>query len=169
VPEVSEGRITIGVDRAPVWPAGVVGAITHAEGFAAAAVARAADAAGIGLDSEGLLSASAQDAVYSLAVTRDEMEALAGARLGETTLLTVVFSAKESLFKCLYPIVGHYFDFHDAAIVDVNEGDRTFLAELRTELGGLAPGTRVGGRFAVVESLVHTGITLPHARRGGGS
>jgi enterobactin synthetase component D len=160
-PELSEGSVAIGVDRAPVWPMDVVGAITHAEGFAAAAVARAADAAGIGLDSERVLSAAAMDAVSAQAATRQEMLALAGARLGEAVLLTVVFSAKESLFKCLYRLVGRYFDFHDAAIVDVSEGDGTFVAELRTELGGFASGTRLGGRFAVVDGLVHTGITLP--------
>lgn len=169
VPELSGGSIGVGADRAPVWPAGVVGAITHAEGFAAAAVARATDAAGVGLDSERVLSASALDAVSTQAATREEMVALAGARLGEAVLLTVVFSAKESLFKCLYRLVGRYFDFHDAAIVDLSERDGTFVAELRTELGGLAPGTQLGGRFAVVEGLVHTGITLPLSHPGGGT
>src|SRR5277367_2552834 len=42
--KLADGRaddaIPIGPDRAPVWPAGIVGAITHAHGFAAAAVAR---------------------------------------------------------------------------------------------------------------------------------
>jgi enterobactin synthetase component D len=169
VPELSAGSIAIGVDRAPVWPIGISGTITHAEGFAAAAVARATDAAGIGLDSERVLSASAMDAVSAQAATRQEVLALAGARLGEAVLLTVVFSAKESLFKCLYRLVGRYFDFHDAAIVDVSGGDRTFIAELRTELGGLAAGTRLGGRFAVVDGLVHTGIILPPSSRAGGS
>jgi enterobactin synthetase component D len=160
LPAISEGAIPIGVDRAPVWPAGVVGAITHGEGLAAAAVARTADAVGIGLDLERVLSASAMAAVFTDIATRDEMQALAGAQLGEAVLLTLVFSAKESLFKCLYRLVGHYFDFHDAAIVDASTRDRTFIAELRTELGGLAAGTRLGGRFAVVDGFVHTGITL---------
>jgi 4'-phosphopantetheinyl transferase N-terminal domain len=39
-------------DRSPRWPEGVVGTITHCEAFCAVAVARAADARGIGLDAE---------------------------------------------------------------------------------------------------------------------
>ena len=35
--------IPVGACRAPVWPHGVVGSITHCSSFAAAAVARAAD------------------------------------------------------------------------------------------------------------------------------
>jgi 4'-phosphopantetheinyl transferase EntD len=39
-------------DGAPVWPAGIVGSITHTEGYAAAIVATAADFAGLGVDAE---------------------------------------------------------------------------------------------------------------------
>ena len=39
-------------DRAPIWPDRVVGSITHTGDFAAAAVAWAADIAGLGIDSE---------------------------------------------------------------------------------------------------------------------
>ena len=39
-------------DRSPAWPRGVVGSITHCDTLVAVAVARAADAAGIGIDVE---------------------------------------------------------------------------------------------------------------------
>jgi enterobactin synthetase component D len=160
-PGLVAGAMPIGADRAPVWPEGIVGAITHTEGFAAAAVARTADLVGVGLDTERVVSASAMEAVATQVATLEEMRALAGAGLGEAVLLTIVFSAKESLFKCLYPRVGRYFDFHDATVVDVSESAQTFTAELRTELGGLAAGTQLSGRFALVVGLVHTGIALP--------
>jgi enterobactin synthetase component D len=159
-PRWLEEPIPVGADRAPVWPAGTVGAITHADGFAAAAVARSADARGLGLDSERIVAAAAMDAVAAQAVTREELGALARAGLSEAVLLTLVFSAKESLFKCLYPLVGRYFDFQDVAVVDVSEGGGSFTAELRTPLGGLAARTRLTGRFAVADGFVHTGLTL---------
>jgi enterobactin synthetase component D len=152
--------IPVGVDRAPVWPAGVVGAITHAAGFAAAAVARASDASGLGLDSEPIVTADAMDAVATQAASRDELDALATAGLSAEVLLTLVFSAKESLFKCLYPRVGRYFDFQEARIVEVSASSQRFTVELLTPLGGLAANTRLGGRFALVDDLVHTGIVL---------
>jgi enterobactin synthetase component D len=153
--------IAIGADRAPVWPAGIVGAITHAEGFAAAAVARATDARGLGLDSEPVVVAEAVAAVTAQAVVPGELDALASSGLGEATLLTLVFSAKESLFKCLYPRVGRYFDFLDATLVHVEVEAGSFVIQLRATLGGLPAGTRLVGRFAIVDGLVHTAVVLP--------
>jgi 4'-phosphopantetheinyl transferase EntD len=46
-------------DRTPVWPDGVVGSITHTGDFAAAAVAWAADIAGLGIDSEQVIDPAA--------------------------------------------------------------------------------------------------------------
>src|SRR5687768_1275114 len=39
-------------DRSPVWPADVVGTITHTRGYAAAAAARAAEVRSVGMDAE---------------------------------------------------------------------------------------------------------------------
>jgi enterobactin synthetase component D len=152
--------IAIGVDRAPVWPAGIVGAITHAEGFAAAAVARATDTRGLGIDSEPIVAAGASSAVIEQATVSGELEALGGSGMDQALLLTLVFSAKESLFKCLYPQVRRYFDFQDAAVVDVSAPAQTFAVELRTSMGGLLCGARLIGRFALIDGLVHTGIWL---------
>ena len=48
-------------DRVPRWPAGVVGSMTHCEGYRAAAVARSDELGGIGIDAEphGPVSAEA--------------------------------------------------------------------------------------------------------------
>jgi enterobactin synthetase component D len=46
------GDIFPGPDRAPSWPAGVVGAITHAHGFASAAAATTSRVRGVGIDAE---------------------------------------------------------------------------------------------------------------------
>ena len=48
------GPLLVGPARAPLWPAGVVGAISHDDGWAAAAVARQVDCAGLGIDIESL-------------------------------------------------------------------------------------------------------------------
>jgi enterobactin synthetase component D len=160
VPSWGRAPVPIGIDRAPVWPAGVLGSITHADGFAAAVVARAADARGLGLDSERIIDASAMDAVAELATTHGELAALVHVRLSEAVVLTLVFSAKESLFKCLYPLVGRYFDFEDATVVDVSEETSTFTTELRIPLGSFPAMARMRGRFVVADGLVHTAITL---------
>ena len=45
-------RCCPGAKREPLWPAGVVGSITHCDGYRAAAVARATDLATVGIDAE---------------------------------------------------------------------------------------------------------------------
>src|ERR671914_1172478 len=40
------------VDRAPRWPVGVVGSMTHCAGYRAAAVARSGELCGLGIDAE---------------------------------------------------------------------------------------------------------------------
>ncbi|MBF4190154.1 4'-phosphopantetheinyl transferase superfamily protein, partial [Serratia ureilytica] len=69
--------------------------------------------------------------------------------LGETLpfneLLTLTFSAKESLFKALYPQVRRYFDFLDARMVAVDAQRQTFELALLTTL---TPHCCAGRRFA---------------------
>src|SRR4051812_41792193 len=64
-----------GPDRAPVWPAGVVGSMTHCDGFRAAAVAHADAWTGIGIDAEVLEPLPPE--VLSLVMSRAEQKAIA--------------------------------------------------------------------------------------------
>lgn len=157
-PALASASIPIGELRAPVWPSGIVGAITHAAGFAAAAVAREADALGVGLDTERLLSGRAIEDVAAVAASPAELRAL-GAQGGDRArLLTIAFSAKESIYKCLFPQVRRYFDFLDVALVGVDEAAGRFTAELLVPLGGLPAGARLEGRLLVAGELVHTAM-----------
>ena len=154
--------IPIGADRAPVWPEGFIGAISHTDGFACAAVARTADASGVGLDSERIVPSEMTDAMQAQIATIGEIDALrARVNLDDRVLLTIIFSAKESLFKCLYPRVGRLFGFHAAAIVDISTGEASFRAELREPLGDWSRGAALEGRYLVGDGLVHTALTLP--------
>ncbi len=145
---------------APLWPPGVVGSITHGHGFAAAVVARSTASAGLGIDSERIVSRALAEEIAPQIVTAAELEALDHDGLDPATLLTVVFSAKESVYKCLFPLVGRYFDFHDVHAARVHRGAGVFEVDLRTHLGPLACGTRLAGRFFFDGGLVHTGIAL---------
>ena len=63
-----DGAVATGADRAPIWPAGVVGSITHTNRFAAAAVALDTRARAIGLDTEHVLDERTLPAVQKFAV-----------------------------------------------------------------------------------------------------
>jgi hypothetical protein len=80
------------------------------------------------------------------------------------TLATVVFSAKESLFKCLYPLILVFFEFQDAcveSIVPASDVDGVLSIRLRQILGPeIGPDRAFIGRYAFQDGHVHTGIEL---------
>ena len=136
-----------GEDRAPQWPPGIAGALSHNSDTALCAVHR---------ERAGRRWAGCGDAALRRAgggaVGRDrfggEREALLREALPFNELLTLTFSAKESLFKALYPQVRCYFDFLDARMVAVDMQRQTFvLALLKTLTPNCPAGRRFNGRF----------------------
>ncbi len=103
-PNVSIGALPQDADGCPIWPDGLVGSISHSATFATAAVALRSDAYGLGVDVEPVMSREAAADVARLVASDDEMRRVTqAASLGPLETLTLVFSAKESLFKALYP------------------------------------------------------------------
>jgi 4'-phosphopantetheinyl transferase EntD len=129
--------IAVGQGGAPIWPAGVSGSITHTDDYAAAVVARTGH---IGIDVE-LLARIAD--VAGLA----ERVALASER---HVPVGVVFSAKESVYKCLYPTAGQFLEFADVELAFDRDGFRVLRAT------GYANASGVLGRFAISHDRVAT-------------
>ncbi|WP_223214456.1 4'-phosphopantetheinyl transferase [Xanthomonas sp. NCPPB 1638] len=120
-------QIAIGRSRAPVWPAQSIGSISHTSRLAAAAVAAADAWRGIGIDLEHIVDAGTHQALLNTVV--DHSERLLLQSICRSTgcaldvLLTLVFSAKESLFKASFAKVGRYFDFSSARVVALSLRD----------------------------------------------
>lgn len=108
-----------GEDRAPQWPAGSVGSITHSHGQAAAIVGAASHYASVGLDLEHTMpdrrAAKLTDQILTKAEQQRFAQALAD-RPGE--FLTLTFSLKETLFKALYPLTLKRFYFEHAELLE---------------------------------------------------
>lgn len=137
-----------GEDRAPQWPAGIAGALSHNSNTALCAVHRESGLGGVGLDVETLLSDERAEELWGAIVSPTEREALLREALPFNALLTLAFSAKESLFKALYPQVRCYFDFLDAHMTAVDVQRQTFVLELLKTLTPHCPaGRRFSGRF----------------------
>ncbi|MEU1055705.1 4'-phosphopantetheinyl transferase superfamily protein [Streptomyces sp. NPDC005876] len=152
---------------APRWPAGLVGSMTHCEGYCAAALAHATDLASIGIDAEqdAPLPEGVLDAV-ALPAEAERLRKLAadGARVHADRLL---FSAKESVYKAWFPLTRRWLDFSEADIEFTVHpgapGSGTFRAAL------LVPGPRVGdrtlthfdGRWTARGGLLTTAVTIP--------
>ncbi|HBF29878.1 4'-phosphopantetheinyl transferase superfamily protein [Rhizobium sp.] len=161
--QTGQAGVTIaGGDKGePVWPAGLVGSITHTHGFAAAVVADASVVRGLGIDTEQVMTTKVMDNVGQR-ICRPEEAYCVDCPISPEIYTTLVFSAKESLFKCLYPLVGKMFWFEDARIEVSDYASGQFTAILTSDLNDeFCNAVRLQGCFRLTPGLVHTGITLP--------
>ena len=157
-----ETAILRGEHREPLWPAGVVGSITHCPGYCAAAAAKTEDALAIGIDAEVHDELPAN--VLERVSIPEERAWLSSAPTG-VHWDRVLFSAKESLYKAWFPHARRGLSF-DEAIVTFEPDCGAFTAGLRVAPGsgsGL-PSCTFAGRFLVRDGLVLTAIVVrpPH-------
>ena len=143
-----------GEDRAPVWPPGFIGSISHTDTWCAAAVARAGDLRSIGIDLEP--ATPLKEALWRRVCTTDERERLRQ-RPDPGLMGKVVFSAKEAVYKCQYPLTTQFLGFH---AVEVDVADGSFRAVFRQESGEFKPGCEMEGRYLVEDGLVATACEL---------
>ena len=147
--------------RMPRWPAGLVGAITHVEGLAAAAVAEAARYHGLGVDLERWREPG--EALLRR-ILRPEERAVLGRAAADW--FTPVFSAKECIYKALFPATGVYLGFQDARIdfppgADAGAGAGVFDWTLLKEGSAVFPaGYRGQGRYRRQGDLVLTALWI---------
>ena len=136
-----------GKDRAPLWPAGVCGSITHSHGHAAAIVAPVHACRGLGLDQETLLSDARAERLSEEILTPDECRRLDPTQLG--LIVTLTFSLKESLFKALYPLTGQRFYFEHAELLGWSPDGQAHLRLLTDLSTDWQRGREIEGQFCV--------------------
>jgi 4'-phosphopantetheinyl transferase EntD len=149
--------ILSGPNREPLWPAGVVGALTHCAGYRAAAVSADRTVLSVGIDAEpheplpeGVLERVGDRA------ERAELAALSAGRHWDR----ILFCAKEAVYKVWFPLARRWLGFEDARVRIEPTGQ--FHARL------LVPGpqvqgrelTELDGRWLVARGLIITAITL---------
>jgi 4'-phosphopantetheinyl transferase EntD len=136
---VEAQAIPSGPRGAPQWPAGVVGSITHCDGYRACALARSNDLISIGVDAE--LDAPLPDGVIgdiALPGERRALDALAAQEPG-VNWDRLLFSAKEAVYKAWFPLAERWLGFEDA-LVEIDRERGSFSARL------LVAGPRVEDR-----------------------
>jgi 4'-phosphopantetheinyl transferase EntD len=150
------GPVLRGSDRAPIWPPGVVGSLTHCDALCAAAVARCGEVVALGLDAE--LDAPLGERVGRRVCTpaeRSHVASLPGREPGVWEKL--VFSAKESFYKAWYPLAHARLGFQDVELRIDPDAFRFCVRLLRDD----KPGPRSArGRFAFAKAHVVTAVTL---------
>lgn len=109
----------IGTNREPLWPAGIFGSISHCGHTALAIVSHAP----VGVDIEEVLTDSLAESLADQIAEGQELAYLRATPLPFPLLLTLAFSAKESLYKALSARYPHLLNFHDAVVTHINAQD----------------------------------------------
>lgn len=146
----------------PCWPDGIVGSLTHCEGFRGAAVGRRDEVRSVGIDAEphGVLPDGVLDAI-SLPVERHEL----GELPEHVHWDRILFCAKEATYKVWYPLTRRWLGFEDAHIrfaVDGSGHAGTFTSEILIDPEALSgpPLTALTGRWSVRNGIALTAIVL---------
>ena len=123
----------LGDDRAPVWPTGCVGSITHTQGWAAAVIGQQQDYAGLGLDAEIIMPDERALPLCRQILTPSEQERFSAELTSQAGFfITLAFCLKETLFKALYPLVQQRFYFEHAEVLSWRPDGSARLRLLKT-------------------------------------
>ena len=146
--------------REPCWPDSVWGSITHSAGFAAVAVGLKKDIKGVGIDLESF-SRSVDFKIRRHVCVDSELEWLESLPTKQANrALRIIFSAKESIFKCIYPGTKTYLTFKDAA-VSVNETEKNFSFIIFKSFPGIIQqGFPHYGRYSEMNKMLLTSVYI---------
>jgi len=151
---------------APRWPTGFVGSISHGAGVAVAVASTSQNYRGLGIDVEEWLSEAQAAEVMGQILCSAELELLAQKFpvLSRASRVSLGFSIKESLYKCLNPIADEFIEFADARLLRVEpltpRAGKIWLSLGRSFTGELAAGTEVSGCYVLGPERVETLVWL---------
>lgn len=149
-------------DRAPIWPKGATGSITHCGKIAAAVAASRNMYASIGLDIEAVQTEQAAAHLGPEIMTDAEASVARSSGIEPGVAFSAIFSAKETLYKTLYPIARRHFYFADAECLSLSMEKGTWTMRLRTSLTDkLRASTVYEGQIRMHARHVLTILALP--------
>jgi 4'-phosphopantetheinyl transferase EntD len=146
----------------PCWPDGVVGSLTHTQGYRGAVVGRTSAVRSVGIDAEphGVLPDGVLNAI-SLPAERHAIAALPDGLHWDR----ILFCAKEATYKVWFPLTERWLGFEDAHItfdVDTSGLAGTFVSRILIDPAARCgpPLNELAGRWSVGGGLVLTAIVL---------
>ncbi|MEJ2621340.1 MAG: 4'-phosphopantetheinyl transferase superfamily protein [Candidatus Thiodiazotropha sp.] len=141
--------------RQPLWPAGFLGSISHCRGECVAVCAKAGDLVSLGIDVEPLepLPKGVDQYIHT---PQDQATMNADSSLPEK----LIFSAKESIYKCYFPLIGEHFGFQSVSL-SIDPDKRRFDFTPSADNTTLFPeDLKFHGRYMATRSHLYTGCYL---------
>lgn len=143
----TDDPVPSGPDRAPIWPDGWAGSISHASGWAIAVAQRGGGLVGVDLEPDEDLPAETLSVVLRPAELRGFGTDLRWARR--------IFSIKEAVYKAQYPFTRQIFDFQT---LEVRVDKERFEARFTTPVNPFREGHVIAGVWASAGGFFLAGV-----------
>ncbi|MCG7871886.1 MAG: 4'-phosphopantetheinyl transferase superfamily protein [Candidatus Thiodiazotropha lotti] len=141
--------------RQPLWPTGFRGSISHCRGECVAVCAKTTELASLGIDVEPLepLPKGVDQYIHT---PQDQATMTTDSSLPER----LIFSAKESIYKCYYPLIGEHMGFQSVSLsINADSMSFEFIPSAENTIPFPAE-LKFHGRFMMSESHLYTGCYL---------
>ena len=143
--------------RAPIWPQGVTGSISHCADACFAIVGKSSDYQGLGLDLEPNQPLPLD--LWPTILRPEELQEMAHLRHEQAAHRALqIFTAKEAAYKAQYPITGQLFDFQTLKISLQNQN---FTVEFTKNIGPFAAGSQITGRSQIAAGFCAAICSIP--------
>lgn len=148
-----------GKKREPLWPDGLIGSISHSANSCLAVVSVDRSIKSLGVDIEK--REGIKPGVRDLICQTEEL-AMLGEYEQNPEAWKLIFSAKESVYKALFPILQRWIGFSDATLqFDFEKQSFTASMNETLELPAAIGSSRLTGRFSVSANYILTTVEIP--------
>lgn len=119
-----EKPVLMGEKREPLFPYGISASLSHNQEFIVFAFQKGNSLVGIDVESRGRVKVKLEGEILRNEDTFlfDQFDG----ELSKSDYITLVFSAKESCYKALFPFYKEYFGFKDAYLKEIDSDEGTF-------------------------------------------
>ncbi len=145
----------------PQWPAGISGSLSHNRKIVVCATLPSEQAGMAGIDIETLISPEDAQLLWRHIISPQEYAFLMAQPLEFHQMLTLVFSAKESFYKLVFPKTRNAMVFHSVRFIAFDLQDGTFSLTIPDELTTLFRSRRYAdGTFLLMNDDIATFMYL---------
>ena len=119
-------EVAVAEDRSPQWPNNFCGSISHSDDLAWAVTAQKTDHfRSIGIDTEPQVEIDTVQELSHTVASSSEWDLAGEFSCNRKLMFTLMFSAKESFYKCIYPLGKSFFNFLDVTLTRIDESSLT--------------------------------------------
>lgn len=127
-------KIAIGQNGEPLWPDPLCGSISHSKNTVCCVLADKNRYQFVGIDIEKNITIDELEGINRYVLSQSELSLIQRYPLPFLVAATLVFSAKETLFKALYPKVKRYIGFYESTVTSIDVDKNVITIEISSAL-----------------------------------